>query len=117
MRPLTKSRFKLALDCPTKLYYVGKNEYENQQEEDSFLEALAEGGYQVGELAKCYYSDGHDIPEHGYKIPLEKTAEYTQYFEIGNSQLVTYKFDISQTKQLKKLLDRYISASLKDCSL
>ncbi len=48
MRPLTKSRFKLALDCPTKLYYTGKEEYENKQEEDSFLEALAEGGYQVG---------------------------------------------------------------------
>ena len=26
-RYLTKSRFKLALECPTKLYYTGKPEY------------------------------------------------------------------------------------------
>lgn len=74
-RYLTKSRFKLALDCPSKLYYTGKEEYENQKEEDSFLEALAEGGYQVGELAKCYFPGGIDIKERGYKIPLEKTNE------------------------------------------
>ncbi len=48
---LTKSKFKLALECPTKLYYVDKPEYANQQTEDSFLKALAEGGYQVDALA------------------------------------------------------------------
>jgi len=73
MRPLTKSRFKLALDCPTKLFYTGKAEYENQEEADGFLEALAEGGYQVGELAKCYYPGGYNITERGYEIPIEKT--------------------------------------------
>ena len=46
-RYLTKSRFKLATECPTKLYYTGKKEYLNQKYEDSFLLALAEGGFQV----------------------------------------------------------------------
>ena len=78
MRPLTKSRFKLALDCPTKLYYTGKSMYENKQESDSFMEALAEGGYQVGELARCYYPNGHDITESGYDAPLKRTHELLQ---------------------------------------
>ncbi|HCS10339.1 MAG TPA: hypothetical protein DIV40_02675, partial [Clostridiales bacterium] len=45
-RYLTKSRFKLAMECPTKLYYTGKDEYINQNIDDSFLLALAEGGFQ-----------------------------------------------------------------------
>ncbi len=72
---LTKSRFKLALSCPTKLYYNDNRDYENQKTEDKFLEALAEGGYQVGELAKCYYPGGHDITERGYENPLARTNE------------------------------------------
>ena len=39
---LTKSRFKLACECPTKLFYTRKIEYANQKQEDDFLKALAE---------------------------------------------------------------------------
>lgn len=74
-RYLTKSRFKLALDCPSKLYYTGKPQYPDAKKDDAFLEALAEGGYQVSALAKCYYPDGVEIKEHGYEIPLQKTKE------------------------------------------
>ncbi|WP_232220261.1 hypothetical protein [Legionella tunisiensis] len=55
---LTKSKFRLAYECPTKLYYVDKPQYANQLMEDSFLKALAEGGYQVEALARCYFPDG-----------------------------------------------------------
>ena len=57
VRYLTKSRFKEGLECPTKLYYSKNPEYQNKQLEDSFLESLAEGGFQVGELAKFLVSD------------------------------------------------------------
>ncbi len=77
-RYLTKSRFKLALECPTKLYYTKKKEYPDNSAEDSFLKSLAEGGFQVGELAKCYYPGGHDITESGYEEPLQRTAELMQ---------------------------------------
>ncbi len=30
-RYLTKSKFKLAIECPTKLYYAGKKEYYNKK--------------------------------------------------------------------------------------
>jgi len=54
-RYLTKSRFKLALECPTKLFYTRNKEYEDQTNDDLFMQALAKGGYQVGELAKYKY--------------------------------------------------------------
>lgn len=77
-RYLSKSRFKKALECPTKLYYTGKPEYEDQSSSDSFLEALAEGGYQVGELAKCYYPGGIEIETLNYTEALELTEKYLQ---------------------------------------
>lgn len=75
MKYLSKSRFKLALSCPTKLYYNDRDEYENIRTEDKFLEALAEGGYQVGELAKCYYPGGINITEKGYETSLKRTND------------------------------------------
>ena len=38
-RYLTKSRFKLGTECPTKLYYTKKQEYQNQKLDDKFLVA------------------------------------------------------------------------------
>jgi len=66
-RYLSKSRFKLGHECPTKLYYTGKKEYANSNDEDEFLKALAEGGYQVGELAKLYYPGGTEPNERDYQ--------------------------------------------------
>ncbi|EDM44940.1 hypothetical protein SCB49_02429 [unidentified eubacterium SCB49] len=57
-RYLTKSRFKLALDCPTKLFYTRKSDYEDASETDSFLQGLAQGGFQVEELARLYFTEG-----------------------------------------------------------
>lgn len=61
-RYLTKSRFKLAVDCPTKLYYGGKRkEYRDTMAENDFLAMLAEGGHQVGALAKLRYPGGIEV--------------------------------------------------------
>lgn len=60
-RYLTKSRFRLATECPTKLFYTGKIEYANQNLDDSFLVALADGSFQVSALAQCCFPGGHDI--------------------------------------------------------
>src|SRR5690625_5970596 len=69
-RYLTKSRFKLALDCPTKLYYTRKPEYENQSETDTFLQALAQGGFQVEEWARMQYPEGIAIEGDVYSYDL-----------------------------------------------
>ena len=78
MRPttLSKSRFKLATECPTKLFYTGKKEeYADQSQDDTFLAALAEGGFQVGELAKAMHPGGHDIKPLNYEESLTQTNE------------------------------------------
>ena len=74
-RYLTKSRFKLAAECPTKLFYTGKEDiYRNTKQEDSFMAMLADGGYQVGELAKCYYPEGIEVSAIAHEEALEQTA-------------------------------------------
>ncbi|WP_321300000.1 DUF2779 domain-containing protein [uncultured Sphaerochaeta sp.] len=77
-RYLTKSRFKLATECPTKLFYTGKECYANQNLDDSFLLALADGGFQVGELAKCYFPGGHEIKSLDYGQALKETNDLLQ---------------------------------------
>ena len=37
---LTKSRMKLGLECPKKLHYYGKKEYESQKNDNPFLESF-----------------------------------------------------------------------------
>lgn len=81
-RYLTKSRFKEGLECPTKLFYSKNPEYQNNQLEDSFLESLAEGGYQVGELAKFLISD------QPYKDDITvESLDYQESLDITNTKL------------------------------
>ena len=77
-RYLTKSRFKLGLECPNKLFYTRKEkEYANQKIEDTFLQALADGGFQVEELARMHYPEGVLIEgrDYDYKFLAERTKE------------------------------------------
>ena len=74
-RYLTKSRFQLAMQCKTKLFYVGKPEYVNKSIDDPFLLSLAEGGFQVGALAKCYFPGGYDIESKDPDEALRMTNE------------------------------------------
>lgn len=74
-RYLTKSRFKLATECPTKLFYTKKSLYPDSNIDDPFLEALADGGFQVGELAKRYFLDGKDITALDYQTSIKETDE------------------------------------------
>lgn len=80
-RYLTKSRFKIGLECPTRLYYTRKeNEYADESIEDDFLQALAEGGFQVGELSKFLFcedplQENITISERSYETALSKTSE------------------------------------------
>ena len=82
-RYLTKTRFKLAVQCPTKLFYTGKKTtYRDTMQEDSFLAMLAEGGYQVGELAKLMYPHGVEVAHAEHAAALAQTAELLQRDEV-----------------------------------
>jgi hypothetical protein len=88
-RYLTKSRYVVGLECPTKLFYTGKKtEYADQKFDDRFLQQLANGGFQVGELAKCYYPAGIGIDTLDYDEAVSRTSELLEkenvtIFEAG----------------------------------
>ena len=71
----TKSAFKEAIGCYTGMYYYGDNSYANQNNEDDFLQALADGGKQAGELARLYYGADGDycVNTLDDDVALEKT--------------------------------------------
>ena len=98
-RYLTKSRFKEGLECPTKLYYSKNPEYKNKQLEDSFLESLAEGGYQVGELAKFLVSDQPYVDN----ISVE-SLDYEESIRITNEKLKNKYVSIAEPAFLFKNL-------------
>ncbi|MDZ7890871.1 MAG: DUF2779 domain-containing protein [Rhodoferax sp.] len=83
-RYLTKSRFKLAVDCPSKLFYTGKQEYANANDGNELLAMLADGGFQVGELAKQMYPEGVEILA---KVPAQAIAETAPYLGQENFTL------------------------------
>lgn len=73
-RYLTKSRYRIACECPTKLFYTRNDEYKDQGQKDPFLEALRDGGFQVGELARQYYGSGTLIDAPNEVDALKQTA-------------------------------------------
>ena len=76
-RYLTKSRFKLAVECPTKLFYSGKEKlYRNIKNEDSFLQALADGGFQVGKLAQLLWPSGYEIASKNHEEAEQETQKH-----------------------------------------
>jgi hypothetical protein len=79
MKPLTKSRFKTALECPNKLFFTSKKEYPNNKNDDPFMQALASGGFQVEELARLHYPNGVFINT--------ETYEYEQAFQLTKEAL------------------------------
>ena len=86
MKLFTKSAFKQALPCPASLYYYYDDHYANQNNEDDFLQSLADGGNQVGDLAKVYYdvkpvADLSDIK--GYDDSVARTKELLKEPEIN----------------------------------
>lgn len=87
-RYLTKSRFKLAMECPTKLFYARKEfEYKNNKSENEFLESLAEGGFQVGKMAMLLYPDGVEITASSNHEALTQTKELMQ----SNDKIVLFE--------------------------
>lgn len=75
MRVLSKSRFKLGLECPNKLCFTNDKTFANKKSDDSFLKSLAEGGFQVEELARLHYKNGIFIDAESFEY--EKAVTLT----------------------------------------
>lgn len=59
-RTLSKSDFKLARTCVTKLHYR-EHGYPDALADDPYLAMLAEGGYMVEQLARLMFPDGEEL--------------------------------------------------------
>jgi hypothetical protein len=70
---LSKSDFKVARTCATKLYYR-KLGYASTRDDDEYLQFLADGGYMVEAIAKLLYPEGIEI---GFEKGLEASAAAT----------------------------------------
>lgn len=71
MKYLTKSRFKQGLECPIKL----TSNYKYSDENDDFLSALADGGFQAEELSRLHYRPGNLIEDNDYANSLKNTND------------------------------------------
>lgn len=67
---LTKSDFKVARTCPTKLYYR-KKRYPTLDDGNEYLASLADQGYLIEALARTLYPDGRWV---GYRMDVESAA-------------------------------------------
>lgn len=79
---LTKSRFKVGCECPTKLNYLDDSDFGNNNVDNSFLSALAEGGFQVGELAKLYFPNGVEISTTDKNDAFQQTMDLLKKDEV-----------------------------------
>jgi hypothetical protein len=70
---LSKSDFKVARTCATKLYYK-KLGYPSMREQDDYLQFLADGGYMIETIAKLCHPDGVEI---GFEQRPEASADET----------------------------------------
>lgn len=57
---LTKTDYKLARECPTKLYY-SKQGYSSNKSDNEYLELLKDGGHIIGEMARILHPEGRYI--------------------------------------------------------
>lgn len=72
---LTKTDFKIARECPTKLYYF-KKKYKSTNQTNEYLEYLKEGGHIIGAMAQVVHPGGILIGlREGVEAALTRTAE------------------------------------------
>ena len=78
MTYLSKSEFKLARTCATKLFYR-KLQYPSVQDDDCYLSFLADGGFMIEAVAKLLHPDGIEIGfEGGAEASAARTMEALQ---------------------------------------
>ena len=81
---LTKSLFNTGVECPRKLFYTLHPEsYKNEKVDDPFIKSLADGGFQVGALAKIYHPEGIDLSRLSIDEAIAKTSELLKQDKVA----------------------------------
>ena len=90
---LTKTRFKIGLECPTKLYYLSQD-YPSSKDKNEFLQVHADGGHQVGEYAKFVIQAKY--PTHQFE-DLSSDLSYPSCVDRTNAFLKEDKIIIAES--------------------
>jgi len=86
---LSKTDYKVARECPTKLYYR-MNKYPSAKDGDAYVELLAQGGYMIGAIASLLFPDAIMVDEPNHAKAMQLTREY---FQRENVTLLEAAFD------------------------
>lgn len=78
---LSKSDYKTARTCSTKLYYK-KLKYPATQDDDEFMELLQDGGYMIDAIAKLLFPDAVIINENNIQSALQATQKLIAHENI-----------------------------------
>jgi len=80
---LTKSDFKVAQTCPTKLYYR-KLGYGNENSLDPYTKLLSEGGFMVQKMAQVLFPQGIEVRVvgHDWAAAAQQTLDYLTLPEV-----------------------------------
>lgn len=72
---LSKTDYKVARECPTKLYYR-LNKYPSAKDGDEYIDLLAQGGYMIGAIASLLFPDAIMVDEPNHAKAIQLTHEY-----------------------------------------
>ena len=78
---LSKSDFKVGRTCPTKLYYR-KLRYPTTQDDDPYVQFLADGGYMVEAIARVLFAEGREVIGKFERDRIEVTRKALQQDEV-----------------------------------
>jgi hypothetical protein len=96
---LSKSDFKVARTCATKLYYR-KLKYPSMLAEDEYLQFLADGGYMVETIAKLCHPGGIEI---GFEDGPERSAEKTASVLNSNENVVLFEATLISSGRIARV--------------
>ena len=97
MAHLSKSDFKVAHTCPTKLWYK-KHGYPTSSDQNEFMKMLANGGFIFGKLATLLFPKGVEI-EGGMEEAIRSTEEKL----ATNENIILFEPAISINDQLVRV--------------
>jgi hypothetical protein len=96
---LSKSDFKVARTCATKLYYR-KLRYPSTRDDDPYLQFLADGGYMVETIAKLLYPEGIEI---GFDKGAEDSAAETMRLLQTHETVTLFEATLIVGQQLARV--------------
>lgn len=74
MRIFNEQLFKLAFDCPTKLFYINNGEYADESSNKGTHSSYTDSDLDLIQKAKVYYSEGQDLCRMNDDSALEETS-------------------------------------------